>query len=138
MFYIFHSFDNKVQVDTIYLDIKKAFDTVSHTRLLERLWAAGLVGNAWKFFEAYLNNRQQFVSINGHRSDILPVTSGVPQGSILGPLLFTVYINSLPEVLQSAICLLFADDTKCYQRISSHSEGVLLQNNLKISQHGAT
>ena len=130
MSYIFQSFDDKVQVDTIYLDIKKAFDTVSHSKLLENLWAAGLVGNAWKFFEAYLSDRQQFISINSHRSDVLPVISGVPHGSILGPMLFMVYINSLPEVLQSATCLLYADDTKCYQRISSHFDGVLLQNNL--------
>ena len=103
---------------------------VSHSKLLENLWAAGLVGNAWKFFEAYLNDRRQFVSINGHRSDVLPVPSGVPQGSILGPMLFTVYINSLPEALQSATCLLYAEDTKCYQRMFSHSDGVLLQNDL--------
>ena len=100
-------------MDTIYLDIKTAFDTVFHNKLLENLWVAGLVGNVWKFFEAYLNDHWQFVSINSHRSDVLPVTSGVPQGSILGPMLFTVYINSLPEVLQSATCLMYADNTKC-------------------------
>ena len=82
------------------------------------------------FLKHTLNDRRQSVSINGHSSDVLPVTTGVPQGSILGPMLFTVYINSLPEVVQSATCLLYADDTKCYQRMSSHSDGVLLQNDL--------
>ena len=87
----------------------------------------------WKWmevFEAYLSNLQQFVSINGHRSDVLPVTSDVPQSSILGPMLFTIYINSLPMVLQFATCLLYADDTKCYKRLSLHSDSVLLQSNL--------
>ena len=86
--------------------------------------------SAWKFIEAYLSDHQQFMSINGPRSDVIPVTSGVPQGSILGPMLFTVYINSLPQVLLFATCLLYADDTKCYKRISSHSDSVLIQSDL--------
>ena len=63
---VVHGFDNKTQVDVIYLDIKKAFDSVSHSELLARLWPTGVVGNAWKFFKTYLSNRQQFVSIQGH------------------------------------------------------------------------
>ena len=114
----------------IYLDIKKAFDSVSHNELLTRLWTAGVVGSAWKFFKAYLSNCQQFVSIQGHSSSLLPVTSGVPQGSILGPMLFIIYINNLPDILQFTTCLLFADDTKLFLSISSITDSTLLQNDI--------
>ena len=69
---VVQAFDTKTQVDVIYLDIKKAVDSVSHSELLARLWSAGVVGNAWKFFKAYLSDRQQFVSIQGHSSTLLP------------------------------------------------------------------
>ena len=127
---VIHAFDNKTQVDVNYLDIKKAFDSVSHSELLARLWSAGLVGSAWKFFKAYLNDRQQFVSIQGHSSKLLPVTSGVPQGSILGPMLFIIYINNLPDILEFATCLLFADDTKLLRNISSITNSTQLQNDI--------
>ena len=85
------------------------------------------VFKVWEFFKAY---RQQFVSIDCCSSSLLPVTSGVPQGSILGPMLFVVYINSLPDVIRSVTCLLFADDTKCCRSISSFSDTILLQNDI--------
>ena len=125
--FVFQSLDHKTQVDTIYLDIRKAFNTVPHSELLARLWSAGIVSKVWEFFKAYLSDCQQFVSIDGCSSSLLPVTSGVSQGSILGPMLFVVYINSLPDVIRSVTCLLFADDTKCCHRISSFSDTILLQ-----------
>ena len=84
--------------------------------MLVQLWSAGIVWNKWNFLKAYLSDHQQFVSIDGCSSSLLPVTSGVPQGSILSPMLFLVYIISLPDVRWSATCLMFADDTKCWQK----------------------
>ena len=77
----------------------------------------GITGNLWKWFECYLTNRIQRVSVNNYFSTPLPVISGVPQGSILGPLLFLIYINDLPPAVTSSKVLLFADDAKCYKTI---------------------
>ena len=84
----------------------------------------------WKWFESYLSNRSQCVSINNSLSDCLPVLSGVPQGSILGPLLFLVHINDLPYVTSSSNIFIFADDTKCFKTIKTESDIQLLQNDL--------
>lgn len=87
---VFDSQSSQAHTDTIYLDLKKAFDKVSHPELLLKLWSSGITGNLWRFFQSYLTNRQQYVSINGHNSYYLPVISGVPQGS---PLLFIIIIH---------------------------------------------
>ena len=109
---------------------KKAFDSVPHHKLLSKIWNIGITGNLWKWFHEYLNNRIQHVSINGSNSSILPVLSGFPQGSILGPLLFLLFINDLPQYVLHSIPLLFADDTKCLSPISSPLDCQLLQSDL--------
>ena len=96
---------------TCFLDLKKAFDTVDHSILISKLYKLGIIGPILKWFKSYLSNRQQFVQIHKTKSDIKPVVCGIPQGSILGPLLFILYINDLAEVSDTLHTILFADDT---------------------------
>ena len=115
----------QAEVDIIYMDFRKAFDSVSHNRLLQKLQTIGVTGNLWNWLRSYLTNRFQSVRIGNYSSDLCHVLSGVPQGSVLGPLLFIVFINDLPECILSSIPFLFADDTKCLQIInSSRSNGI--------------
>ena len=105
--------DNYEDVDIIYLDFMKAFDKVPHERLLKKIQACGIRGAIYNYISNFLNNRQQRVCCNDDKSEWTAVTSGIPQGSILGPLLFIIYINDLPEDLSNN-CKMFADDTKLY------------------------
>ena len=84
---IYESFGSTTQTGVIYLDFKKAFDSVAHNELLFKLWCFGIQGNLWKWFRGYLASKMQCVTIGSSISALLPVISGVPQGSILGPLL---------------------------------------------------
>ena len=102
--------DNKTQTDAILLDFAKAFDKVTHKRLLYKLTAYGITGSTHNWITYFLSNRKQRVSLNGALSDTTYVTSGVPQGSVLGPILFLLYINDINENIQSSIHL-FADLT---------------------------
>ena len=95
----------------IFIDLKKAFDTIDHSVLIRKLHKYGVDRSSLKWFESYLCDRSQKCSINGHLSNIAPVSCGVPQGSNLGPLLFLVYINDLPNCLSLASPRMFADDT---------------------------
>ena len=98
----------------IYIDQTKAFDTVDHDILLEKLEHYGIRGHANDFFRSYLSNRQQFTSINGTNSDTQPVSCGVPQGSVLGPILFLIYVNDMANAVSNGNIRLFADDTGLY------------------------
>ena len=135
---IYANLHDKVQTDIIYLDFAKAFDSISHSKLLIKLWRVGITGRIWQWFKCYLSGRSQFVSIDGILSSSRPVTSGVPQGSILGPLLFSIYINDLPDYLSFSSPLLFADDTKCIGGISSPVDHALLQSDLVSLQSWCT
>ena len=123
--------DSGSQVDTIYLDMSKAFDKVSHRRLVHKLIQAGFGGNLLNWFCSYLSSRRQRVTVLGATSEDLPVTSGVPQGSILGPALFLLYVNDLPEVISSSSrILMFADDKKIFREIKTLADASSLQEDL--------
>ena len=98
----------------IFIDLQKAFDTVNHEILLKKLEHYGIRGIALNWFYSYLSCRKQFVSVNGHSSSLREISCGIPQGSVLGPLLFLIYINDLPNSSQLLSFFLFADDTNIY------------------------
>ena len=125
--------DLNIPVDAIYLDFRKAFDTVPHKRLLSKLHGYGVQSNLLSWIEDFLSDRTQYVSINGQCSESVHVSSGVPQGSVLGPSLFIYYINDLPSVCE-ALVKIFADDTKTYNGISSHEDCCKLQRTLYALQ----
>ena len=95
---------------SIMLDLRKAFDTINHYRILEKLSQCGVRGIVNKCFQSYLRNRKQAVFVNEKWSNFEPITCGVPQGSILGPLLFIIYINDSPKCCRNVTRYLFADD----------------------------
>ena len=107
-----------------FLDLKKAFDTVNHSILISKLYKYGIRGNSLQWFKSYLANRQQFVQIHTSKSNTETVTCGVPQGSILGPLLFILYINDLSNVSDVLFPILFADDTSVY--IEAENESLVI------------
>ena len=122
--------DRGEQIDVIYLDMSKASDRVNHEILIEKLRHLGFKTNLLRRLKSYLYHRRQQVTVLGATSPTLPVTSGVPQGSILGPVLFLLYVNDLPDKISSSSIAAFADDTKILKRISSITDNIHLQEDL--------
>ena len=123
------AYDESQGVDVIYLDFRKAFDTVPHRLLVHKLKQIGIQGSVLAWINAFLNGRRQRVILRNGVSGWQKVTSGVPQGSILGPLLFLFYVNDLPDSVCST-AKMFADDTKVYRRAETKEDCELLQRDL--------
>ena len=123
------SLDDGEQIDAVLLDFSKAFDKVPHQRLLLKLQHYGLRGQLLSWIESFLTGRSQKVLVEGKSSSSVPVVSGVPQGSVLGPMLFLLYINDLPEKVLSTTRL-FADDSLLYRRIKTEEDRRILQEDL--------
>ena len=121
--------DNHNSVDAIYLDFQTAFDTVPHHRLITKLKAYGISGNILEWIKNFLSECKQKVMLNGSNSKWTDVTSGIPQMSVLGPFLFTIYINDLPDVVQN-VAKLFADDTKLYAAVNNTNDEIKLQGDI--------
>lgn len=130
--YISNALSKYKQVDSIYLDFCKAFDSVNHSILIYKLHKFGINGSLLRWIESYLSNRELQVRIKGHVSDPFTAKSGVPQGSNLGPLLFILFINDAADSLKNAQILIFADDIKLFSVINSIHDQVLLQKDLDL------
>ena len=117
-------------VDVAYMDFKKAFDCVPHCRLLRKLEAYGIKGKVLEWIEDFLTRRRQRVLVNGEESSWCDITSGIPQGSVLGPVLFVIFINDLPDDIDGKVKM-YADDTKMYRRITTSQDRQVMQADLE-------
>ena len=134
--YVFDVYDESKAVDVVYLDFQKAFDKVPHKRLLSKVLSHGIAGNIHIWLKDWLSERKQRVVINGFTSSWLDVKSGVPQGSVLGPILFLLYVNDIDDGLNCKVSK-FADDTKIACKVTTTREKETLQSDLDQLTHWA-
>lgn len=127
--YIANTLEHRSQVDVIYLDFSKAFDRMNHSLLLSRLRGIGLSENLVALIRSYLDNRQIYIQVKGHRSRSFSALTGVPQGSLLGPLFFNIFVNTIVSGL-GVPCLLYADDVKLFSVVNDVSHARQLQDAL--------
>ena len=116
-------------IGIIYTDFTKAFDSVTHKRIAVKLESLGIKGKVLRWIEAFLTGRRHRVSVDGELSDWVYVKSGIPQGPVLGPILFVMFINDMPRVIKNC-WKLFADDAKIYSTIQSDDDTVSLENDI--------
>ena len=112
-------------IDIIYTDFSKAFDSVPHERLFSKLKSLGIDGDLLRWIKSFLTNRMQCVNVEGFKSIWTAILSGIPQGSVLGPILFVIFINDLPLEIKHNLCKLFADDCKLYGKVQNCLENTM-------------
>lgn len=122
--------DSDNQVATIYTDYSKAFDRIDHALLIQKLRNLGVRGSLLRWFISYVQNRSQAVVLNGFSSSWMSIPSGVPQGSLLGPLLFIIFVYDIERCFVNSEYLLFADDMKVFRIVNNPSDEMLLQDDL--------
>ena len=122
--------NRNIKVDSAILDFSKAFDTLPHRKLLHKLTSYGINGSIHSWLRHFLTSRSMQVVLEGKTTNPVPVDSGVPQGTVLGPILFLCHINNLPECVRSQTCL-FVDDCLLYKEIKTEEDHHTLQLDLK-------
>lgn len=120
-----------VNTDVIYLNFEKAFDKVDHGALLHKMRNLGITGNIGRWVHAFLSNRRQVVTIDGCVSKPSSVVSGVPQGSVLGPILFLILISDIDGIVKTSKVISFADDTRVSHSIKDQDDIIALQSDLQ-------
>ena len=123
---ITEAIDDGNEVDVIYIDFCKAFDKVTQRRLLKKMQQYGIKGKVLNCVKEFLTDRQQRVTVNGSKSSCINITSGIPQGSVLGPILFLIYVNDLPGAV-AGLMKLFANDAKLYSTVENNQKVLALQ-----------
>ena len=129
--------DESCITDVVHIDLAKALDTVPHKKLLRKLDAYGIQGRLLDWISNYLSGRVQKIKLGNITSSLQNAMQGVPQGSVLGPLSFSLYINDMPDAIKHSKLMLFADDAKLFKRIRSDRDMVALQNDISAIENWA-